>query len=158
VFDAPVSFGAPESEIRLDAAVLTLPQVGGDAKLEAVLTRYADGLLTWLPAEGSLLARVSSAIVRQMLDGLPTLSSTAQAVGIAARTLQRHLASAGATHSGVVDEVRRDLALKQLGNASISITEISYALHFAEPTVFHRAFKRWTGESPLQYRRRLFAI
>jgi len=63
-----------------------------------------------------------------------------------------------ATHSGMVDDVRRELALKHLGNASISITEIAYALHFSEPTAFHRAFRRWTGESPLQYRRRLFAI
>jgi AraC-like DNA-binding protein len=158
VFGAPVVFGAQESEIRLDASVLTLPQVRGDAKLQEVLTRYADGLLTSLPTQGPLLARVSSAVARQMLDGLPTLSSTARAVGIPARTLQRHLAAGGATHSGMVDDVRRDLALKHLGNASITIAEISYALHFSEPTGFHRAFRRWTGESPLQYRRRLFGI
>jgi len=158
VFGCPVIFGAPESEIRFDASVLTLPQVGGDAKLQAVLTRYADALLTSLPTQGSLLARVSSAIARQISDELPTLSSTAQAVGMPARTLQRHLAAEGATHSGMVDDVRRELALKHLGNASISITEIAYALHFTDPTAFHRAFKRWTGESPLQYRRRLFAI
>jgi len=158
VFGCPVIFGAPESEIRFDASVLTLPQVRGDAKLQAVLTRYADGLLTSLPSQGSLLARVSSAIGRQMLDELPTLSSTARAVGMPARTLQRHLAAVGATHSGMVDDVRRELALKHLGNASISITEIAYALHFTDPTAFHRAFRRWTSESPLQYRRRLFAI
>jgi AraC-like DNA-binding protein len=105
-----------------------------------------------------LLARVSSAVARRMLDELPTLSSTAQAVGMPARTLQRHLAAEGATHSGMVEDVRRELALKHLGNASISVTEIAYALHFTEPTAFHRAFRRWTGESPLQHRRRLFAI
>ncbi|HVR61376.1 MAG TPA: AraC family transcriptional regulator [Polyangia bacterium] len=158
VFGSPVIFGAPESEIRLDASVLTLPQVSSDAKLQAVLARYADALLTSLPTRGSLLGRVSSAIARQMLDELPTLSSTARATGVPARTLQRHLAAEGATHSGMVDDVRRELALKHLGNASISITEIAYALHFTDPTAFHRAFRRWTGESPLQHRRRLFAI
>ena len=158
VFGAPVSFGAPESEIRFDASVLTLPQVQSDAKLHAVLARYADALLTSLPTQGSVLARVSNAVARQMLDELPTLSSTAQAVGMPARTLQRHLAAEGATHSGIVDDVRRDLALKHLGNASISITEIAYALHFTDPTAFHRAFRRWTSLSPLQYRRRVFAV
>ncbi len=158
VFGAPVIFGAPESELRLDASVLTLPQVRSDAKLQAVLARYAEALLTSLPTQGSLLARVSSAVARRMLDELPTLSSTAQAVGMPARTLQRHLAAEGATHSGMVDDVRRELALKHLGNASISVSEIAYALHFTEPTAFHRAFRRWTGESPLQHRRRLFAI
>jgi AraC-like DNA-binding protein len=158
VFGSPVIFGAPESEIRFDASVLTLPQVRGDATLQAVLARYAEALLTSLPTQGALVARVSSAVARQMLDELPTLSSTAQAVGMPARTLQRHLAAQGATHSGLVDDVRRELALKHLGNASISITEIAYALHFTDPTAFHRAFRRWTGQSPLQYRRRLFAL
>jgi AraC-like DNA-binding protein len=158
VFGCSVIFGAPESEIRFDASVLTLPQIHGDPKLQAVLTRYADELLTSLPSHGSLLARVSSAIARQMSNELPTLSSTARAVGTPARTLQRHLAAEGATHSGMVDDARRELALKHLGNASISITEIAYALHFTDPTAFHRAFRRWTSESPLQYRRRLFAI
>ena len=158
VFGSPVHFGAPESEIRFDASILTLPQVSSDAKLQAVLTRYADALLTSLPTQGSLLGRVSSAIAHQMLTELPTLSSTAHAVGVPARTLQRHLATEGATHSGMVDDVRRELALKHLGNATISIIEIAYLLHFADPTAFHRAFRRWTGESPLQYRRRLFAV
>jgi AraC-like DNA-binding protein len=92
-----------------------------------------------------------------MVTQLPTLSSTARAVGIPERTLQRRLAVEGARHSGLLDDVRRELGLKHLGNAGISITEIAYLLHFTDPTAFHRAFKRWTGESPLQYRRRLFA-
>ena len=114
---------------------------------------YADALLTSLPTQGSVLARVSNAVARQILDEVPTLSSTAHAVGMPARTLQRHLAAEGATHFGIVDGVQRDLALKHLGNASIHITEIAYALHFTDPTAFHRAFRRCTSLSPLQYRR-----
>jgi len=157
VFGCPVTFGAVESEILFDASVLTLPQAQGDARLQAVLTRYANSLLTSLPAQGSARVRVAAAIARQMATELPTLSSTARAVGIPERTLQRRLATEGARHSGLVDDVRRDLALKHLGNAGISITEIAYLLHFTDPTAFYRAFKRWSGESPLQYRRRLFA-
>jgi AraC-like DNA-binding protein len=77
-------------------------------------------------------------------------------VRIPERTLQRHLAEEGVSHSALVDDVRRALAVKYLGSANVSVTEIAYVLHFADPTVFSRAFKRWTGESPAAYRKRLF--
>jgi AraC-like DNA-binding protein len=87
---------------------------------------------------------------------LPTLPTTATAVRIPERTLQRRLAEEGVSHSALVDDVRRSLAVKYLGSANVSVTEIAYMLHFADPTVFSRAFKRWTGESPAAYRKRLF--
>ena len=71
------------------------------------------------------------------------------------RTLQRQLAEHGITHSTLVDDIRRGLALKHIGDASVSITEIGYMLHFSDTTAFYRAFKRWTGESPRRYRERL---
>jgi AraC-like DNA-binding protein len=156
-FGCPLLFGAAEGEIRIPAEVLALPNVRADSKLFAVLCRHADSLLeSRMPAHGSLLSRVSAAIARQMATDLPTLATTATAVRIPERTLQRRLADEGVSHSALVDDVRRALALKYLGAANVSITEIAYLLHFAEPTVFTRAFKRWTGESPAAYRKRLF--
>jgi AraC-like DNA-binding protein len=109
-----------------------------------------------MPAQGPLLARVSSAITRRMANELPTLATTAADVRVPERTLQRRLAEEGVSHSALVDDVRRALAVKYLGSANVSVTEIAYMLHFADPTVFSRAFKRWTGESPAAYRKRLF--
>jgi methylphosphotriester-DNA--protein-cysteine methyltransferase len=62
----------------------------------------------------------------------------------------------GVTHSALADDVRRNFALEYLADASISATEIAYRLHFADAAAFYRGFKRWTGESPAAYRRRLF--
>lgn len=58
---------------------------------------------------------------------------------------QRRLASRGVTHSKLVDDVRRELALKYIGHAGLSILDIAYLLHLSDATSFLRAFKRWTS-------------
>jgi AraC-like DNA-binding protein len=157
VFGCPVVFGTAETEMQIPAAVLALPHAHADSKLFAVLCRHADSLLeSTMTEHASLLARVSSSITRRMATDLPTLATTATAVRIPERTLQRRLAEEGVSHSALVDDVRRALAVKYLGSANVSVTEIAYMLHFADPTVFSRAFKRWTGLSPAAYRKRLF--
>jgi AraC-like DNA-binding protein len=156
VFACPIAFGAAVTELRFAPSILQLPHTHPDSRLLAILTRYAESLLTSLPSRGDPVASVSSAIARQMAKELPALPSTAAAVHLPERTLQRRLAEKGVTHSTLVDEVRRDLALKYLGDARLSIGEIAYLLHFADSTALHRAFRRWTGEAPAQYRRRLF--
>jgi len=155
VLACPIDFGAAEMEMRFAVSILQLPHTQADSKLLSILCRYADSLLASLPARGGLLERVSSSIARQMAQGLPTLATTAATVHVPERTLQRRLAAEGVSHSALVDDVRRNLALKYLNHAGISVGEIAYLLHFS-PTAFYRAFKRWTGESPLQYRNRLF--
>lgn len=152
----PIAFGAPHTEVRFERSILQLPQAHADSRLLDILTRYADSLLRALPSRGDLVAAVSSSIARQMGRGLPTLSSTAAEVRLPERTLQRRLAATGVSHAVLIDEVRRGLALKYVGDAALSLGEIAYLLHFSEPTSFCRAFKRWTAEGPSQYRRRLF--
>lgn len=157
LFACPVTFGAPETELQFDPSVLRLPQAGADCKLLAVLTRQADALLAELPVSDSLVSRVRAAITRQATREFPTMSATAAALGIPQRTLQRRLAAEGASHSALVDDARRQLALRYLGNAALAVTDIGTLLHFSDPASFHRAFRRWTGESPLEYRRRFFS-
>ena len=156
VFACPILFGASETEMRFAPSILQLPHRRSDSRLLAILTRYADSLLSSLPSRGDLVASASSAIARQMAKALPSLASTAAAVHLPERTFQRRLAEYGASHSTLVGEVRRGLALKYIGDAGLSIGEIGYLLHFSDSTAFHRAFRRWTGEAPTRYRRRLF--
>jgi len=154
VFGCPLAFGAAETELLVPHAVLDLPHPRADATLLSVLTGHVDPLLESSPARGVLLARVSGAIARRMSSSLPTLAEAAAAVRIPERTLQRRLAEEGVSFSVLVDDVRRNLALEDLANPSLSVTEIALRLQFADPAAFYRAFKRWTGESPTTYRRR----
>ena len=156
VFGCPLEFGAREIEVRFARPVLGLPHLHADSSLLAVVTRLADDALRSVPAGVDLVARASSAIARRISTGLPTLSETAVAVRVPERTLQRRLGEAGVTHSALVEDVRRQLALKHVADAGLSIAEVAFLLHFADSTAFDRAFKRWTGETPARYRARLF--
>jgi AraC-like DNA-binding protein len=68
------------------------------------------------------------------------------------RTIQRHLAQRGTSYARMVDDVRRELALRYLAERHIGLGEVAYLLGFSEGSAFHRAFRRWTGKTPRQYR------
>jgi AraC-like DNA-binding protein len=157
VFGCRVTFGAPQTELVLARKLLDLPFERSDSRLLAILERYAESLLEALPSQGTIVARTAHAIAREMARAAPTLIRTAATLGIPPRTLQRSLTEHGTSHSLLVDEVRRGLALKQIGNAALSLTELGYLLHFSDTTAFYRAFKRWTGRSPRAYRAQLLA-
>jgi AraC-like DNA-binding protein len=155
LFGCPFTFGAAETELRFPLTVLQLRHKHADSRLLAILLRYADGLLASHPRGEGLVAAACCAIARQLARGPPSLAATANAMHNPTRTLQRRLASKGLSHSRLVDRVRRDLALKHIGDARLSINEIAYLLQFGDAPSFHRAFRRWTGETPSDYRRRL---
>ena len=156
LFGCAVEFGAMQGEMRVAPSVLELPHTRKDPGLLELLGRQAESQLAALPPEGTLLTRVSSSIAQRIARQIPSLDDTATAVRLPTRTLQRALAAEGTSHSTLVDEVRRSLALKYIRDAGVTVGEIAYLLHFTDATAFHRAFRRWTGETPTQYRKRLF--
>jgi AraC-like DNA-binding protein len=68
------------------------------------------------------------------------------------RTLTRLLAAEGTTYRELLETLRRDLAGRYLAGDALSVSEISFLLGFAELSSFHRAFKRWTGRTPAEFR------
>ena len=80
------------------------------------------------------------------------ISSTARALKMHRRTLQRKLAEADLTYQQLVDDTRRDLALRYIEEPGKSVTDITFLLGFSEQSAFTRAFKRWHGKSPSAYR------
>jgi len=156
VLGCPIQFSAESIELSFSPHLLQLPHVHQDSRLLEILVRYADQQLAALPVRGDVVAQASSAIAQTIASCVPTLASTAAALRLHPRTLQRRLAADGQTHLALVDDVRRRLALKYIGDAGLSVNEIAYLLHFSDATVFVRAFKRWTGQSPLQYRQQAF--
>lgn len=84
--------------------------------------------------------------------GYPTIDQTARRFGIPVRTLQRRLHDTGCTYSELVDEVRFDAACRLLADPQARVAEVSVALGFTDPSNFSRAFARWTGLSPREYR------
>ena len=79
----------------------------------------------------------------------------AQNLCISSRTMQRKLKEKGHQFQQLLDEVRTEFAIYQLKQNSISIDEQAYLLGFSEPSVFRKSFKRWTGQTPTEFRKSL---
>lgn len=151
-FKAPVRFDAPQSQLVLDAEVLATPLLKADPDLAAFFERSADDLLERHGAEG-LARRLRSLLEGELGRSLPTLETAATRLAVSPRTLRRRLQEEGTTFQDVLDETRCELAKRHLGDDRLALGEVAFLLGFSEPSAFHRAFKRWTGQTPLSYRR-----
>jgi AraC-like DNA-binding protein len=85
-------------------------------------------------------------------DGSPTIDKAARIAGTSVRTLQRRLNQQEVTYSGLIDDLRHDLAIYLLSNSQKTAATISRELGYRDPAIFTRAFRRWTGQTPSQYR------
>jgi AraC-like DNA-binding protein len=93
-------------------------------------------------------------IIRDRLPlGAPEIADVASELAMSMRTLARRLEAEGTTFRDLVDDARRRLAIEYVGTRDIGFSEVSYRLGFSHVAAFHRAFRRWTGQTPLGYRR-----
>lgn len=148
-FDCPVRFACPISELVVDASHLALPIQTANPGLTKVLERQMTETLARLPpAEDTFMQRVRHVVGGTLHGGHPSLQSTARRLHASSRTVQRRLHHLGTTHRQVVDEVRRDLAVRLLADSRRSVTEVAFLLGFNDVSGFRRAFKQWTGKTP----------
>jgi AraC-like DNA-binding protein len=154
-FRCPVRWAPDESanQLLLDRALLDLPILAADPALARLMDRCARELLEKLPLPETFLSAVRRLVVESLRGGVPAAGVVARRVGMTVRTLQRRLREEGTTFGDVVDEARRELALAHLSAPQPTIGEIAFLLGFSEPSAFHRAFRRWTGTTPSEYRR-----
>jgi AraC-like DNA-binding protein len=114
--------------------------------------RHLDQRVLALPS-ASIAGRTRDLLTRGIASE-PSVESLARRLRVSPRTLQRQLAKEGSSVRQLADEVRRARALTLLESGH-SISEVAHLLGFAEPSAFHRAFRRWTGKTPEAFRRRL---
>ncbi|MBN1210232.1 MAG: AraC family transcriptional regulator [Myxococcaceae bacterium] len=153
VFGAAVRFSQPEAHLEFDRALLDLPIRGTDPQLAAVLDRYAQHRLAELPQAVELVDELGQRIRQALRGTVPDAATLARQMGMSTRTLSRRLHERGLTYQEVVDEARRELALRHLLNKDLKVIEVAFLLGFSEVSTFYRAFRRWTGTTPAAYRR-----
>ncbi|MCJ8205694.1 AraC family transcriptional regulator [Pseudomonas sp. RGM2987] len=151
VFRSPVHFAATQDYLEFGLADFDRHLDDANPELaehnETVLKRTLAQLqpLTWE-------RKVRAAIEAQLPEGEPSAEHIAKAMHLSLRSLQRHLADEGCRFDALLNECRENLALLHLRDPNCSLSEVSYLLGFADTSSFSRAFKRWTGMTPGQFR------
>lgn len=153
IFGGVERFHRPFTGIEFDRKVLDRPGMYHHAELFQVLRSQAE----------RALARVTRGVgqadrLRQYFLANPPgaaaadMEVVARDLGMSVRSLRRRLTEEGASYKAIVEEALVTVARRMLGDSRRSIQETAHAMGFSDPTAFHRAFKRWTGMTPMQYR------
>ncbi len=150
-------FGRDGNGLEISRTLLERAVPTADPSLLALMDRYAALELEALPRGDGLLERVSVAIRNTMQAGTPRLADVARGQKMSPRTLQRRLEAEGQTFAGVVEAVRKQLAITYLTASQQSLAEIAFTLGYSDMPSFLRAFRRWTGATPTEYRARAAA-
>ena len=152
ILGAPVRTGALRASLELDAEVLSAPVTTADPELagyfRGVLARAARSA----PDESVLLSRVRLAIQESLATGTPTGAEIGRRLAMSQRTLQRRLTEQGFTFAALLADTRRRLAEGYLRDPTLSLSEVAYLLGYREEASFFRAFRRWSGTTPSQWR------
>jgi AraC-like DNA-binding protein len=151
VFGAPVEFSAARDALFLERRLLDVPLRTKDPRMLAILDRVALEWMKRVPASERFVDRVRREIADECHGGRIELKAIAKRMRVSARSLQRRLQHEGLSFKRVVDDVRRELAMKYL-STDLSVSEIAFLLGFSDRAVFHRAFKRWSGVTPEVFR------
>jgi AraC-like DNA-binding protein len=146
-----VEFGAAENAFVLSAREADRPLPSANRQLAAVFDKLLTEELARLD-KSDVVSRCRAAVLEHLSSGEGTAEEAARELHMSARTLQRKLAEANTTYLELVDDTRKDLALRYIEDPRRSITDITFSLGFSQPSAFTRAFRRWTGRSPSEYR------
>ncbi|WP_410210430.1 AraC family transcriptional regulator [Aquirhabdus sp.] len=151
IFGCPVDFGASATRIYFDRAMLDLPLLHADPDLanaqEAVVHRHMRRL-----AHLDTVDAVRTIMVSELESGLCSPSWIASQLKRSPRGLRAELLDAGTSFNQILDDVRRSVAKQLLAQTEEPIAYIAHLTGFANPNAFFRAFKRWNGSTPMQYR------
>lgn len=153
VFCAPIMFGCPANAFVVESDFLKREVPAADPRLYRILKRYLGRMLNEMPREDDLLAAVRRMIGEAIRDAEPKLSLAAKKLGMSPRRLQRRLQEYGLDFKRLVDDTRQRLALQYIKEEKDTLTQIAFMLGYSDVSAFNRAFKRWTGTAPLEYRR-----
>ncbi len=153
-FNCPINFSSDCYQVCLNRALVDQVIPSGNAELvrinEQVLADYMSRF-----NKNDVVAGVYHALIELMPKGEPSREKVADMLGTTSRSLHRKLNDMDTSYKTILDDTRKSLALQYIRQTDISITTITYQLGFLDSSSFSRSFKRWTGQSPSDYRKSL---
>jgi AraC-like DNA-binding protein len=151
-FRCDVRFDAPHDALVFDQADLALPMVNRNAQFLAVLLPGLEDQFAQQGRTRSLTDDVRMALTDLISGERPAVTRVARSLGMSSRTLQRRLEQLGTTYQRLLDDVRRQLAVRMLTDTDLGMGEVAFLLGFGEVNSFSRAFQGWEGTTPSQWR------
>jgi AraC-like DNA-binding protein len=148
-----VEFGADRDEFALNVDARELPLIHADSYLNDLLLKYCEAALADRRGDMSQLrTRVENAISSVLPHGKVRAEDVARSLGMSKRTLARRLSDEGLNFTEILQQLRRDLAVRYLDDRKLHVAKIAWLLGFHEVSAFTHAFKRWTGKTPREIR------
>jgi len=152
-FGCPVRFGADLDAVLFSRKTLAQPNILGDEGISRYLISHLDAELAEIAEEVPLVARTKDAIAQSLSEGAPNMEEIARSLGFSTRSFHRRLSEHGMSFQTLTEETRRQLAEGLLRDEHHTLAEIAFLTGFSEQSSFTRAFKRWLGTTPANYRR-----
>jgi AraC-like DNA-binding protein len=156
VVGAPVAFAQPENALWLDPEMVAEPLATANMELARVSDRIVTDYLAQLDRK-DVTMRVKSKLIERLPGGKVSEEGIASSINVSQRSLQRKLRQQGMSFTQLLENTRRELSLQYVRDPQHSFNEIAFLLGFSEPANFSRAFKRWYGKPPSQYRQDSFS-
>jgi AraC-like DNA-binding protein len=148
-----VEFGAGTDEFALNIDARALPLIPSDPHLNDLLLKYCEAASVDRRADMSQLrTRVENEIASMLPHGRVLVEDVARSLGMSERTLARRLSDEGLNFTEILQQLRRDLAVRYLDDRKLHVSKVAWLLGFREVSAFTHACKRWTGKTPREMR------
>ena len=151
-FGAPIEYEAPDNRLCFDLHLVNQPLLNSNPELARINDQAVIDYLARFDLS-NITMKVRASIIEQLPRGTPNQKSIADALHVSLSSLQRKLKDEETTFKELLENTRRSLAMQYIREARRPLGELSYLLGFSEHSSFSRAFRRWTGTSPAEFRR-----
>lgn len=151
-FYGPHKFEQSKTQLSFDSSFMDLPVIRSREDLPELMKEAPYVFLVKPNNTASINAQIRRILENNLDPEMPDFESVAFQLNTSTQTLRRRLKDEDTSFQAIKDQVRRDLAIYYLSDNKLSINEIALKVGFTEPSTFHRAFKKWTGVTPGDYR------
>ena len=155
MYSHELRFDEAFTSLMFDARHLDLPLIQNERTVNAFIRAAPANIVLKYKNNSSFSATIRKTLRSLPSDEWPDFDTFSTNLNMTRSTLRRRLDEEGQPFQAIKDQLRRDIAIEYLGQYSKSVMDIAIELGFAEPSAFHRAFKKWTGMTPGEYRQKL---
>jgi AraC-like DNA-binding protein len=153
-FNCPILFDQPQYSISYKTEDLNLRTAKADASINSYLLQQVDEKTKGIKIPGTKFVRDVESLIKDALPtGIPSIHYIADLTAMSNRTLTRRLSEAGVTYRDLIKKTQESNAKDMLRNTEQSIGEIAFLTGFSEESGFNRAFKKWTSQTPSEFRK-----